>query len=361
MSRISTIAILVCALTVGITSSPDSSGQRFQSRSQRQSDTATKRLIELRVQVHPRSPLGTQQEWMQALAEVGAEQLKIETSKKSRPSFEEIGSGPRKTLSVTAIVNRGKLHLPGGQFTARQTAAIKAHLDKLRADGGEATVAKKVAFGLTAKQLIGIHEQFEAVKSPSTKDQPAADVARSLIARCGYKVTISGAASQKLATSEENLSSELNGFTAGTSLAYALRTMGLVFRPQRKTGQPIELQVDVANAEQTNWPVGWPVEEKLRESVPKMFTKIDLQVQQNPILDVLGAIESRGGTPFFYDDARLKLKKIDLANLKVDYVKNRTSYYSAAVGVLKQSKPSLKFDLRIDETGKRFFWITPVN
>jgi len=359
MSRFSLAALLFLILTLLPLDS--TWGQSFQSRTRQQSGANAKRLIELRVQVHPRSPLGTQQEWMKALAEVGAEQLKVESSKTSEPSFEEIGTGTRKTLAVTAIVKRGKLHLPGGKFTMRQTAAIKDHLDKLRADGGEATVAKKVAFGLTAKQLIGVHEQFEGVKSLATKDQSASGVARSLMARSGFEIKITKAASQKMAISEETLSAEMNGFTTGTSLAYALRAMGLVFRPQRKLGQPIELIVDVADPNQKNWPVGWPVVETMRQAAPKMYTKIDLQVQEQPIMNVLAALETRGGIPFMYDETKIKLRKIDLPNLKVTYAKNKTTYHSAALGVLRQSKPSLKFDLRIDETGKRFFWISPVN
>ena len=368
MRRNSTTPSLLLALAIFLLAADDSFGQRYGSRnrqttrsSQKQSSQTTRRSLDLRVQVDPRSPLGTQQEWMQALAEVGAEQLKLETSKVIEPSFEEIGTGARKTLKITAIVHKGKLYLPGGKFSIRQIQQITDHLAKLRADGGETTVAKKVAFGLTAKQLVKLHEDFEAVKSQSTKDKGAADVARSLMGRIGIKAKISQAASQKMATSGETIGAELEGFTAGTSLAYALRSMGLVFRPQRKTGQPVELLVDVADSKQKNWPVGWPVVETLRQAAPKMYTKIDLQVPPTPILDVMNAIEAGAGIPFVYDDAKLKLKKVDLASVKVQYAKNKTTYYSAALAIVRQCKPSLKFDLRIDETGTRFFWISPVN
>ena len=333
-----------------------------------QSTTSTtktsRRLIELRIVVGPQSGVGAQQEWLRALEKVGAEILRIENSNSAQVSFEERGSGPTKTLSIVAIVKRGKLYLPGGNFSKGQTQAIREHLDKLRADGGEVTSAEKVAFGLTTKQLVAVHEKLGIGVSDSTKDKTTVAAARSITKNSGYTINATPAAKKVIANSEQTVGVELKGFSRGTALAYTLRKMGLVFIPKRETGKPVELIVDTTHPDRKNWPVGWPVSENIQKAAPKLFAKFQIegQIHQTPLLGVLGAVESELGIPFFYDHAKISSKGIDLAAVKVSFAKNPNSAYNSLfLAALRECKPALKPELRIDEAGKRFFWITPVN
>ena len=109
------------------------------------------------------------------------------------------------------------------------------------------------------------------------------------------------------------------------------------------------------------WPPGWPVEEAPIKAYPKLFTRIPLQVNQTPLAGVLTAIERRLELPFLVDPGATKGKDgkaVDLATTLVSYNKKKTSYSLALSKVLLQAKPRLRHELRQDENGKRFLWIT---
>jgi hypothetical protein len=331
------------------------SGQKTTSSSHTQN-----RSLELRVLVDQRSPIGTSHDWMQALAEVGADRVVASSSRATKPSFEEFGTGSRKTLAVVGIVKSGKLHLPGGKFTIRQTAAIRNHLQKLRDDGAEVTMADKVAFGLTAKQLISVHDQLGAKIRSSTKGQNTGEIANSLLQQSGYTLSIDRATRTVISNSQSKLDVELEGFTLGTGIALALRKMGLALEPIRPQGNDIQLLIRTADEKVKNWPVGWPIEESLKKAAPKLYVKVDIRAQETPLLDLLSAIEGRMEFPFFYDHAKIAANEIDLKETKVTFVRpgKKSSYDTVIDKVLNQCKPKLKAELRIDEVGKRFLWIT---
>ncbi len=338
------------------------SAQSFRQRNgQKTSSSQTQnRSLELRVLVDQRSPIGTSHDWMQALAEVGADRVVASTSRATKPSFEEFGTGPKKTLAVVGIVKSGKLHLPGGKFTIRQTTAIRNHLQKLRDDGAEVTLADKVAFGLTAKQLISVHDQLGVKIGSSTKGQNTGEIANSLLRQSGYTLSIDRATRTVISNSQSKLDVELEGFTLGTGIALALRKMGLVFEPIRPQGKDIQLLIRSADEKVKNWPVGWPIVESLKKAAPKLYVKVDIRAEETPLMDLLSAIEGRMEFPFFYDHAKISANEIDLKETKVSFVRpgKKSSYDTVIDKVLNQCKPKLKAELRIDEVGKRFLWIT---
>lgn len=328
----------------------------------RQSGTqSVNRSLELKVLADPRGAIGSQQEWMQMLAEVGADRVVSSTSKATKPSFEEFGSGNNKTLSITGILKNGKLLLPGGSFSIRQSSAIKAHLQKLRDDGAEVTVAEKVAFGLTAIQMIEVLERMSTKIDSPTQGKKTAATIRSLLSQSGYPIDIEKTARETLSGLDSDFKAELKGLTAGTGLAIALREAGLVYEPHRPQGKDVRLLVRTVDDKKKNWPIGWPIEESIRKVAPKLYVKIDLSVNDTLILKILNGIEGRLELPFIYDFHKMELKGVDLDATKVTFVKNRVPYITALEKVLSQTKPRLKPLLLADEEGKIFVWITPRN
>ena len=358
---IAVIALLAIVSTVEAQSFrpriPQGSSQRSSSN-----NTISNRALELRVLIDDRSAVGTSHEWMQALSEVGADRVVAETSRVRQPSFEEYGSGSRKTLAVVGIVKQGTIHLPGGKFSIRQTAAIRNHLKKLRDDGGEVTVAEKVAFGLTAKQLLSVHDRLGVPVDSSTLNRNAGELANSILKKTGYPISIDRSTEQIISRAQSSTDIELEGFTLGTSLALTLRQIGLVFEPFRPQGKDIRLLVRPVNEKEKNWPVGWPISESRKKAAPKLFVKVSFQgVLDTEILKLLEAIEGRLDIPFVFDRARISAVGIDLPATKVSFSRpgKKSSYDLVIEKVLNQCKPKLKSEVRIDEAGKRFLWITP--
>ena len=362
--------LLITLFIVGLSSSL-AWGQAFKPRFQQResspkigSKTATqRRSLELRVLLDGQGGLGAGHDWMQALAEVGADRVVAENSRVTRPSFKEYDSGSTKLLAVVGIVKKGKLHLPGGKFTIQQTDAIRNHLQKLRDDGAEVTIAEKVAFGLTANQLVSVHDQLGSpVESPTT-GQNAGTLANNLLQKSGYPISIDRETKLVLSNATTKMDVELEGYSTGTALAFTLRQMGVVFEPVRPQGQQIQLLVRPVNEKAKNWPVGWPVSESPKKLAPKLYVKVNVQAQDASIVALLDSIEGRISLPFFYDRAKFSDRGVDLASTKVTYSRpgKKSSYDMVIDKVLNQCKPKLKSELKIDEVGKRFLWITTRN
>lgn len=356
--------IFILALTASSVS-----GQAFRPRAQSSTQGSSSqtqnpnRSLELRVMVDAQSGIGTRHDWMQALAEVGADRVVAETSNVRKPSFEEHDTGRSKLLSVVGIVKQGKLHLPGGKFSIRQIEAIRTHLKKLRDDGAEVTVAKKVAFGLTAMQLVSVHEQLGSKIESSTKGRNVGELANSLLKKSGYPISIGAGEKLIISNAKSKMEFELEGFSTGTALAMSLRQIGLAFEPKRPQGQKVQLLVRELDDKTNNWPVGWPISESISEIAPKLYVKVPVQALETPILDLLNGIEQRMDFPFLYDQAGISEKGIDLDTTKINFSRpgKKSSYDMVIDKVLNQCKPKLKSVLRIDEVGKRFLWITPRN
>ena len=362
------LAILILPLLILPLSFAVAEGQSFRPRTDSLSQagrpqTNQLRTLELRVLVDDRGGLGSSHQWMQALAEVGADRVVAETSRVKEPSFEETGSGSSKYLSIVGIVKNGKLHLPGGKFTIRQTTAIRNHLKKLRDDGAEVTVAEKVAFGLTAKQLVAAHDRLGAKIETSTAGQNVGDLANRLLKKSGYPLSVEGPVKLVMSNSKSTMDLELEGFSTGMALALTLRQMGLVFEPTRPQGQGVQLKVRVADEKVKNWPVGWPISDSKKNVVPKLYVKVPVQIQSIPIDQVLTQVEGRVAIPFVYDWAKLSANEIDLETTKVNFLRpgKKSSYDMLIDKVLTQVKPKLKSEVRIDELGKPFLWITTRN
>jgi len=359
MYRLLALFILPFAFTVA-------EGQTFKPRfgqdsgRQSRSNQTQSRSLELRVLVDDRGRIGSSHEWMQALAEVGADRVVAETSRVKKPSFEETGTGSSRMLTIVGIVKQGKIHLPGGKFTIRQTTAIRDHLKKLRDDGAEVTVAQKVAFGLTAKQLIAVHDQLGVKIESTTKGQNVGDLANRLLKRSGYPISIDGPTKLVVSSAKSTMNVELEGYSKGMALALTLRQMGLVFEPTRKQGQEVTMLVRIADEEIKNWPVGWPISDSRKQVVPNLFVKVPVQANDTLILDLLEAIEGRIDIPFIYDQAKISARDIDLETTKVSFLRpgKKSSYDMVIDKVLNQVKPKLKSEIRIDEVGKPFLWIT---
>ena len=318
-----------------------------------------KRLIELTLQGNSRSS-SDHQTWIQALSQVGADQLKIQTVGRPKPSINEAEVGSSVIIQIKAVISGSKIKFPGKTFARTDVGGISAFLDKLRADGAQTTLATKKAFGLTSTQLVDVHQRLSLKNARATQSEPWKKVVSGLLDGVSMTYELSPAAKDALAT-DATIDVDLNGFTTGTVLAILLRQQGLVFHPTHKQGRGVVLKIDVKDDVKEFWPPGWPVEKAPVNAFPKMFKRIPLQVNQTPLASVLTAIERRLDLPFVVDPAAVKDKQgnpIDLNKTLVSYNKAKTSYSLALSKMLLQNKPRLRHEIRQDENETQFLWIS---
>ena len=322
---------------------------------------AQDRVIQLEIAASDRAQPLTQQRWMEALANVGADRVRSRTSFRSSvsPGVEEMKLGSTISIVVTGVIQGRQLLLPGGRFELSNTQGIRDYLQKLRDDGTKVALAEKKAFGLTSEQLVGINDEFSAVVNISTRGVSTAQVVQAMAGQLKTRVVYDSYA-QKALRSESSVVDELKGLSVGTSLAAAVRPLGLVVQLYREQGKSVEIRIVDARTAEENWPIGWPIDKPVSITEPALYKKLsNIEIRGFPLKSILDRFEQRVGVPFLYDQNSMAREGIDLEKNNVTLVKKKVAYYAAISKLLSQVKPrKMKQEVRVDENGKPFVWFS---
>ena len=316
----------------------------------------SKRLIELEIFSTPTTPATTQHQWLEALSEVGADRVSAKTTRKPSPGIEESTYGGSKIILIKGVINNRKIKLPQKTFSITDKRGIKDYLQSLRADGAKTTLAEKKAFGLTSEQLVNVHSNLAGVVASSTQGKSSGGLLKRLLQSLPQQTNLSASARTALA-SRDKVGNEYKGLSTGTALSIELRRHDLVLRPAPKQGRGVQLEIVTTSAAPESWPQGWPPKTAPVTTFPKLFEVTALQLNNVQLDSVLSAISRRLKIEFIVDPAAWKTKPVDLSSVKVTFNKPRASYSAAIGNVLRQSKPQLRHEIRMDENGAPFIWI----
>lgn len=321
------------------------------------SQPAKRRMVYLEVSADARAMVGTQQKWLEMLQGVGADKVLSKTSRTGTPGIEETELTNSTIIRVTGFIVGNQLRLPGGKFTIRDKAGIRTLLQKLRDDGAKVALAEKKAFGLTSEQLVGLHGKLAKTVEFNTKDQPVGDVVGNLIKQAGLRFVLDQTA-RAAVNGQQTVVEEFKGMSVGTALAAVVRPLGVVVEPRREQGKSLEIHILDSRSSKENWPIGWPVDKPPISAAPDLFQEIPIEIRNFPLANVLDAIEKKSGVPFLYDHNSLARQGVELADVKVSLVEKKVALLVAVSRLLKQSKPKLSYEVRADENGKPFLWIS---
>lgn len=309
-----------------------------------------------------RGALGSQQKWMQALQNVGASRVTSGLGGgAAEASIDEKENTSSISIRVKGFIDKGKLVLPGGKFSIRETKKIKALLDGFRKDGAEVTLSEKKAFGLTAKQLVWLHNQLTVKVDISTKGQDLGKVINALTAPVTENSQIKfvqDKSARRALAGAELVNEELKGLSTGTALAAILRPVGLVLEPVHVRANEIELHIKDTRASDEHWPVGWPPKIPPVRAEPKLFTKMPIQIRNVPLDKVMAALQQKADVPFLYDQNTMAREGIEMDKTKVDLSEKNGALAVVADRLLRQTRPRMSSEIRVDEAGKGFLWIT---
>lgn len=312
--------------------------------------------LTLEISPDPQGQIGSQQRWMKMLHEVGADRVRT-VGGRGEASIEEQEIGSGITIRVRGFLSKNKLELPGGKFSISDKAGIRRLLDSFRKDGAEVTLSEKKAFGLTAKQLVWVHGKLSAVVEAETKGQSTGRVVDRLGAATGMTIVKDQTAASALAGNDV-VAEEYKGLSAGTALAATLRPLGLVLEPVRKQANDIELHIKGVQSSQEHWPVGWPSKQVPVKTEPRMFERMPIQIKNFALDKVLVAVQKKAQVPFLIDRNTLAGKGIELSEVKVTVVDDNITIARLLSELLRQSRPKMGHELRIDERGTAFVWIS---
>jgi hypothetical protein len=310
-------------------------------------------------------------EWLQLLTAVGIDNVQIRAAKPDDvPRVENRGTADRPRYHVLGVLtSRHQLRLPGGTFSRGDRPKLKDYFERLTADGAESLTAPRGRFGLTEKEMATVLADLAQPIEFQTRQQPVRDVMEQLQRR--FKFTFSlDAVSDRALRDAHPVRDELRGLTAGTGLAILLRGNGLAFQPEKSRGQPVAYKIELitldAIDEETRgktdgdelkcWPIGWEPHDTPGELAPSLFEFRNAEVSGFTLEETLAAIGQRVKTPIYIDHATLAKHEIDLAKIEVHLARTRTIYKRVIDRVLAQAK--LGCEIRVDEAGTPFLWIT---
>jgi hypothetical protein len=293
------------------------------------------------------------QEWLQRLARAGIENVRIRgASPGDTPSLTNQGSEDRPVYHLVGILTaREELLVPGATFGRNDLAKLREYMDRLAAEGIEGVTAARGQFDLTETQLLAVQEDFSRPIPFSTKGAKLAEVVRRVDELLARRLEgLPQSASETVCTQE------IQGLTAGAGLAILLRNEGLGLQPTKPRGEPIAYRIVALKEDDDVWPVGWDPEKSPRSLVPALFEFINVEIDGYSVKEALDAIQPRIKIPFFVDRWALAENRIDLDEVKVAIPRTRTFYKRILDRALSQAR--LHGQLRVDEAGTPFFWIT---
>lgn len=314
----------------------------------------------LELEVHMiNAGIGAQQTWGEMLAEVGADRVSLKSvRKRAKPDVEESEFRQSKHYLVIGVLSGGRLNLPGGKsFTARDKDRIAAYLKKIRDDGPKTALSEKMAFGMTAEQLVGLQQDLAQNHKTATKGQRVLEIVDAIRETIKTPLQIDSSARMALA-GKDKIAEELKSLSCGTTLAAILRPLGLVAVPHRKQGKSVEIIIVESRKAKEHWPIGWPNEKGNALAAPKMFEKKDVNIQNAKLNLILDAMEKRCELPFLYDHNSMARHGADPTKLTATIVKKKQTYFAVVRQALSQVRPQMKPEIRLDDAGQPFLWIT---
>ncbi|QDT00707.1 hypothetical protein [Adhaeretor mobilis] len=314
--------------------------------------------IEIEVVADPGS--GPQmQRWAKVLGECDLARVRIRGAR----GTDQVGIRTEETertirYHVTAVLDsRGRLVLPGGKFTDHQTVALKQFFQELPLEQKHNSVDRG-RFGLTAAQFERVFNAFSnPVSLPKEEVSPGA-----LLSSLAKQTRLSVEVPNNIKWQLDDKSPEavsLPELSLGTTLAIFLREHSLGMAPEQPRGGELQLRIFELPADQRaleHWPVGWKSDAIGKQLAPNMYRSTAIEINGFQLEETLQALGPHAGIPLVYDRYVLARRKIVPEKIPIKIDRKEMLIRRGIDLVLRQAR--LTGDMRVDENGVPFYWIT---
>ena len=294
--------------------------------------------------------------------------LDVVVSVRTGRSDDKLGVTERKTggtlrsVQVVGFLDgTGRLNFPDQTFSEDDADKLAAWLNELRLYGAQGDPNGRPVWGLTKEQFGVIHTALKKPLLADTKDVEITKAVGLFDMPNDHPVRFSSEAVARLKErgGQLKVSQSLQGVSQGTALAVLLSEQGLGFRPRRLPDSKIELTVYPLEEKSKAWPVGWPRENNVPDTCPELFQFKNVELDDEPLDEILEAVAGVIKVPILIDRQGLTAKGVDLSQVKITYPRKRTTWAEALKSFTYKAKA--KPEVLIDETGKPFIWITPID
>ncbi len=312
--------------------------------------------VELEVAAQADAPFGAMQAWNKILAEMNLTRVRLRGARGGDvPSLEVHGEGAGQRFILVGMLNhRDELVLPGGKFTQGDRARLKqffADLPRRLEDERN----PRGRFSLTREEFEQVFADLSRPVTEPTLDGAPHELVATLTKE--FAMPVAGSAATKAALREAApFRAQMKGLTTGTTLAAVLRAAGLQFVPEKIGAGPLTLRVAPLDSGSESWPVGWKPLGGPRQTAPAMYRVTNIEIENYTLAKALEALAPHMAVPLVFDQRVLAQREIDLAAIQVKYPRGKTFVRNAVDSILSQGR--LAGELRIDEAGQPFYWIT---
>ena len=300
---------------------------------------------------------------------------------------ETAGVGLRTVTATGRLTPGGDLVFADRRFSPRDRRALAEWVTSLSTHGAAGDPSGQPMWGLSDAQF---RTAYEALSAGPPKEFAAASggtLGPALLALelpPTMPVRFTDEANVKLRATggeERNAPNDgpLPGFSKGTTFAALLARRGLAFHPHRLPSGRLELTVvprpagdeltpipgsaaaaEPGAASPTGaWPVGWKVQDGPGRlaAAAGIYTLTNVGLRESTLNDFAVAAGAASGVPVLLDVAALRGAGVDPAKETVSVPPGRGTWDKAVRYAVAEH--ALKSELRRDEAGRGFLWITP--
>ncbi len=315
--------------------------------------------VEVLIQSQPSYRINAQ-EWGRVFQQLGYSVKFREPRAGEAPRIEDLDKDDFiATRVVAAMAADGSIRIGKQKFDTETTQPLISALEEIRKHGAKGPPDSSPTWGLTDDQFKDVVQLLAAPVENPVELQSSILAIESIGLPGNMKMKFTDAAREqalgkKPASAAETI--ELKGFTKGSAIAIVLTQYGLGFRPRYVAPGHFDIEIDRGDESSNMWPVGWKPEQSFSEILPAYFRAIPLDVEDVNINALAGAISEKIAVPHFSSAHVLKSKGLDIDTLK--YTRRNDRISPARLLTAVGDKMDLGFDIRVDEAGKMFLWVT---
>jgi hypothetical protein len=294
------------------------------------------------------------QQWGQALSAAGVQGFRLRAAQQGdKPAIEVGGTEQLPLYKVTAVLGAGdELVVPGGRFRRTECKQLAAWLNDIAKRGPLEKREKLSAFGLTASQFQKVNTDLSKGVGFSTKGMTRSEA----VDKIGGQLRLPLKIEDALSDGDDKIEDDLSALSSGSALACILRPIGSCLVP-RVDGETLSYAVKKAQLDQEVWPVGWPAEGG-QKVLPGLYEFHNVNVSGVAATKLLAVVGKQIEAPVLFDHNAMARHGVDPDKATVSHPQQRTTYSLALRKML--GKVGLKFEIRVDEAGKPFLWVSTI-
>ena len=300
--------------------------------------------------------------WLQLFSRAGATSVRVRATRAGEsPQVEDFGTPERPRPKLTVVLARnGTVHAPGARFKLGEEGKLKEYLARLEDEGEKGVTAARGKFGLREEQFALLFDKLKAPMGSIRSDSSLKTILRDTERNLGVRIDSDEGAALALAATPEG-AEKLAGLSTGTALAVLLKQEGLALEAGKPIGGAVSLRVvELRRAEET-WPTGYQPESSPRETAPVLFEWVNVEIGGYSLRQTFDAIEPSLSSeerplPLVWDHYTLRRDGIDPGSIQVSLEPKRTFFKRVIDKLAFQAR--LKAELRVDEAGSPFLWLT---